>query len=542
VKSSLLLHRFLTRRTNQTLNDAQDVLVNQELLQRIASSPQLPTLPVIALQVLDLTRREDVGVQEIANLIMNDPALTSKILKTVNSPFYGLTKQVSTVSNALVILGLQAVKTLALGFTLVGNLHKATDHKQGANAGFDYGLFWKRSIYSAVSSRTLARTLSVIQQEEAFLAGLLANVGTLVLHRVVGEPFDALVTEAHGDTAALYQLCEKHLQINPPAVAALLTEKWQFPPLLARPIALQHSREESDPQIKPLVDVVSTGVLLADIFVTEDPAPAIATARHELAARFNMTPEKIEELLATIGRSARDASSLLEVPIGKERSYQQILGEAQEALVTMTLKSQQQVQTIQREVQTLQVRATTDPLTSLANRSRFDDFFEEHFRRAFALQRPLALLFLDIDHFKKINDTYGHQAGDEVLRRVARVLKNSVRNIDLVARYGGEEFAIVLTETDTQAASLRAEVIRNQVATEQIDLGNQRLHVTISIGVAGTDRTRVFTQKNQLTNAADRAVYAAKAAGRNAVRVFRPRIETVTGAAQPAAASQPARA
>lgn len=496
--------------------------MDQQLLQRITASPQLPTLPMVAIQVLELARRENVGVQEIATLIMNDPALSSKILKTVNSPFYGLTKQVSTVSNALVILGLQAVKTLALGFSLIGNLQNATD-RAGA---FDYGLFWKRSIYAAVGSRTLARRFAIIQQEEAFLAGLLANLGSLVLHRVVGEPFDALLRQSHGDSATLSDLCRRHLDLDPPAVAALLTEKWQFPPLLARPIALQQSRGETDPAIRPLVEVVSTGVLLADIFVAEDPARAIATGRRELAERFRMSAQQIEEVLAEIGKSAREAAGLLEVQMGKARSYQEILDEAQEALVALSLQSQQQVQTIQKEVQSLQVKATTDPLTSLANRTRFDEFFEEHFQRAYHQGRPLSLLFLDIDHFKKINDTHGHQAGDEVLRRVSRVLRNAVRNIDLVARYGGEEFAIVLTETDTTGAAGRAEIIRTRVEAEEILIQNLKIKVTVSIGVAGTDRGRMFAQRSQLTNAADRAVYAAKAAGRNAVRVFRPRIET----------------
>ncbi len=109
--------------------------MNQDLLSRITNSPQLPTLPVIAMKVLELTRREDVGVQEIANLIMNDPALASKILKTVNSPFYGLTKQVSTVSSALVILGLQAVKTLYLGFSLLTNLKKWSEKCGGGGRG-----------------------------------------------------------------------------------------------------------------------------------------------------------------------------------------------------------------------------------------------------------------------------------------------------------------------------------------------------------------------------------------------------------------------
>jgi diguanylate cyclase (GGDEF)-like protein len=316
-------------------------------------------------------------------------------------------------------------------------------------------------------------------------------------------------------------------------VGALLAEKWQFPPLLARPIALHHSRADTDAALKPLVAVVAAGVRLADVFVSPDPARAIAQAREELAG-FNLPPAEIEALLEQIGKAAREAAALLDLPLGKDRPYQEILNEAQEQLVSLSLRSHQQVQTIQKEVQTLQLKATTDPLTGLANRAKFDEFFEEHFRRAHNHQRPLALLFLDVDHFKQVNDTYGHQAGDEVLRRMARLLRGATRSIDLAARYGGEEFAVVLTETDTAAAAMRADAIRLAAAAEQIAFEDAVLRVTVSIGVAGTDRSRVFSQQTQLTNAADRAVYAAKAAGRNAVRVFRPRIEAVAKAPAPA--------
>src|ERR1041385_66747 len=104
---------------------------------RILASPQLPSLPVIAMKVLELTRREDVSAPEIAELIMTDPGLASRILKTVNSPFYGLRKQVSTVSQALVILGLQAAKTVALGFSLLSDLKQSAD---GAD-GFDHATY-----------------------------------------------------------------------------------------------------------------------------------------------------------------------------------------------------------------------------------------------------------------------------------------------------------------------------------------------------------------------------------------------------------------
>ena len=492
--------------------------MNQPLLDRLKSSPQLPSLPAIAIRALELARQENVDIGEIAELISNDPALSSKILKTVNSSFYGLPKQVSTISHALVILGLQAVKTLALGFSLLSNLH-------GNPAdGFNHMSFWKRSIYSAVAGRLLAKKMRIVQQEEAFLAALLADVGILVMHRTLGIEYDALYLQAAGDHGMLVTLCRTKFDLDHPIVGAMLAEQWQLPPVLARPIACHHNPVEPDPQLKPLVEVVYTAMIIGEVFSCENPAKALLEARDELRTRFKLSPEEIETLLVDIGSSTREVAKLFELNIGQNRSYEEILDDAQQTLLQLTLKTHQQVQSIQKENEHLQVKATTDPLTGLANRARFNEFFEEQFTRAYKLQRPLSLLFLDIDHFKKVNDTHGHQAGDEVLRRVAKLLKLAVRNIDLVARYGGEEFAVILTETDSSAAAQMADEIRQALQAETIRFEQKVLKITGSIGVAGTDRSRIFTQPTQLSGAADRAVYAAKSAGRNCVRLFRPKV------------------
>ncbi len=437
--------------------------MNEELLQKFKTSPQLPSLPAIAIRALELTRKENVNIGEIAELISNDPALSTKILKTVNSSFYGLPKQVSTISHALVILGLQAVKTLALGFSLLSNLQSKT-----TGDSFDYMLYWKRSIYSAVAGKFLAKKIALVQQEEAFLSGLLADVGILIMHRVLGAEFDALCTKAAGDQDVQILLTKAQFDLDHAEVGAMLAEHWQLPPVLARPIAGHHNPNEADPQLKPLVEVVYTAAMIGEVFSNPDPARSIMRSREELKTRFKLTPEEIEELLAEIGASTREVAKLFALNIGKCRSYDRILDEAQQALIQLSLQSQQQVQTIKRENETLQVKATTDPLTNLANRARFDEFFDEQFVRAYKHQRPLAILFIDIDHFKKVNDTYGHQAGDEVLRRVGKVLKLSIRNIDLAARYGGEEFAIVVTETDSNAAARLADEIRLAIQSEVV--------------------------------------------------------------------------
>src|ERR1700722_1097918 len=124
--------------------------MNADLVTRIRQCPNLPSLPSIAIQVLDLAAKADVDIAEIARIISKDPALSSKILRTVNSSFYGRSQHVSTISHALVILGLQSVKTLVLGFSLVTNLTK------GKTNGFKHMHYWKRSIYAATAARTLA--------------------------------------------------------------------------------------------------------------------------------------------------------------------------------------------------------------------------------------------------------------------------------------------------------------------------------------------------------------------------------------------------
>src|SRR3981081_1014430 len=165
--------------------------MNQELARRIHDCSALPSLPAIALQVLELAQKDDSDIAEIAKVISKDPALSSKILRTVNSSFYGRGQKVGTISHAMVILGLQSVKTLVLGFSLVNSLSKSK-----GKTGFKHVDYWKRSIYAASAARTIATKRSELQGEECFLAGLLMDIGMLVLDQTLGDDYAALVEKA----------------------------------------------------------------------------------------------------------------------------------------------------------------------------------------------------------------------------------------------------------------------------------------------------------------------------------------------------------
>jgi diguanylate cyclase (GGDEF)-like protein len=163
--------------------------------------------------------------------------------------------------------------------------------------------------------------------------------------------------------------------------------------------------------------------------------------------------------------------------------------------------------------------AATDPLTKLSNRRTLDLHLDEEWRRARRNGSPMSVLFIDIDHFKRLNDTYGHAVGDEVLAAIADCIASVARrSIDIVARYGGEEFAVVLPDTVSNTAIHVAEKIRRVIETLRVkSLPPDHGGVTVSIGVA-TCRPSDGGTPPELVAAADAQLYAAKAAGRNQVK------------------------
>lgn len=157
----------------------------------------------------------------------------------------------------------------------------------------------------------------------------------------------------------------------------------------------------------------------------------------------------------------------------------------------------------------------TDALTQVANRMSFDRQYQHEWRRASRHKNGLAVLMVDLDHFKRVNDTYGHPAGDRVLQHVANVLQNALlRGGDTVARYGGEEFVILLPQTDEEGATTVAQRILENVSSTVLKIDNQELSITCSIGCALT-QPHEKTRPEELLKLADKALYAAKDAGRN---------------------------
>jgi diguanylate cyclase (GGDEF)-like protein len=167
----------------------------------------------------------------------------------------------------------------------------------------------------------------------------------------------------------------------------------------------------------------------------------------------------------------------------------------------------------------LKQQVVRDGMTHLINHQHFLELLSQEISRTERYKHPLSLLMADIDHFKEINDDFGHLAGDRVIKAVAGCLQQQIRESDHVARYGGEEFAIILPDTQSQDACIVAERIRKAIASLRIKHENNLIHFTMSFGIASY-QTEEETASDKFIKRADSALYQAKKNGRNQCCVF----------------------
>ena len=191
------------------------------------------------------------------------------------------------------------------------------------------------------------------------------------------------------------------------------------------------------------------------------------------------------------------------------------------ARVNTQLRLKELHEALQEKNRQLQEMANRDGLTGLYNHRYFHEQLSKDFLRAKRYHESLSCALLDIDHFKKFNDTYGHQTGDVVLSTLARVIEDSIRDSDLAARYGGEEFALILLHADGSVAFEVAERLRQMVENYEVQDKGKALHVTISVGIATFPHKEVHDSK-ELIECADKALYKAKGKGRNRVESHSP--------------------
>ncbi len=206
------------------------------------------------------------------------------------------------------------------------------------------------------------------------------------------------------------------------------------------------------------------------------------------------------------------------------RSLQKTLQKRNAELEEKNAQLEQEIARRTQAEEKMRILAITDPLTSIFNRRHFFELAEKELQRSRRYQRPLSVIMFDLDHFKRLNDTYGHLAGDYALKEVVHVCQHTLRDVDLFARYGGEEFVILLPETDSNQAHQVAERLRTAIDEEDLKWEEKLMHATISLGVTSLQFDADNLSADKLLDQADQALYHSKNTGRNRVSIYSPQL------------------
>jgi two-component system, cell cycle response regulator len=471
----------------------------------------LPTLPGIAIKLLQAVQKNEPNISEIGEILSKDVALTAKILKLVNSSFYSLSSRITTVDHAIKLLGLNTVKNLALGFSLITGFQK-----KGVKA-IDYRRYWKDSLVGAIAARLLAKKIQPTLCDDAFFMGLLQNIGSLALACCLTEQYSVVLSEEAKDVGNWYQAENEVLGFNHMEVGEYLIKSWGLPEAFYVPISYHHcpqkiSGNSLECQIR--TKLLHLSALYIDMFNAPDISLSFGTIDHFIKEYGFKDKFDIAVLGKEVHAQAQNVLPIFDIQFKDDRDLAHLLDKAKAEMAKLSVEMINELLEKNKEIEFLREQTTIDSMTSINNYKGFCESLSRELSRAKRYKKPLSLIFADIDHFKLVNDTFGHLAGDHALKAVAVCLKRGLREADYLARYGGEEFAIIIPETNIEGAIVVAERLREKIEALNILFKDKAISLTMSFGVASMPTNQDLSSDNFI-KIADDALYKAKGQGRN---------------------------
>ncbi len=488
--------------------------MSRELEERLALCRTLPSLPAVALRIIELAENPDVELTEVAQAIALDPALSTKLLRIANSPLYASKRRIDNLRQALTLLGLNATLSLALSFSLSKTLRQPWGQR------FDFQSVMRRSILAASAARCLGERMGLHRGEDLMLAGLIQDIGILALGQIEPDIYATVLADAV-DNSQLVALERQRLGTDHAQIGARLAANWGLPEFLVQAI---RQSESAQPEGEFNLCIALSGPL-ADIWVVDDPAPAREAAAALCQRHLGMDETALAELTAEISASIPEISSLFDMTLADPQRIDAILELARELMVIRNLRGVQEATRERREAErlhsaarALQDSAHRDPLTGLFSRPHLETQFETAFAAASANGRPLSLAVIDIDDLASINQKHDRMAGDALLRGFADLLRANVRDSDFAARFGSDAFCLLLPNTaDNAAFSLCWRILQATAGAPLAQHDKQPLHATVSIGVATLDHLHHYATSAALLDAAEYALQFARDAGGNRV-------------------------
>lgn len=477
---------------------------------------RLPTLPGIALKLLAAFESGAPDLNEIVAILSADPPLTAKVLRMANSSFFGLAGEVTSLRRAAVLLGLNTIKNLALSFSLISRFRSARHSSQ-------YADFWKDALIGAIAAKWTSDRLGMRNGENLFFMGLLQDIGRLALMESDPQAYQRVLEDAAQGSDSDHVSERRHLGVDHLELGEYVMRSWGLPDSFATPIRFHHFPEGLNgdtPDLTALTRVLHVSTLMIGFFKTPGSSDIAGLLKRSIRAYGMERVLDPAELVAQIAAGAESLFPVFDLEVDEQKNLA-IVEAARDSLACLANELLAELKGQACKIQTLTTEADSDGLTRLHNQRKFRTVLKEEIRSADRMGTPLALILVDIDHFKSVNDTFGHLAGDHALSSAAGWIKNQLRSCDHAARYGGEEFALILPRVDLESAVKVAERLRKGIAGLKMTHHDRKFGITISCGVAAYDHQRENADVN-LIHRADQALYQAKRAGRNQSRGYRP--------------------
>ena len=493
-------------------------------LRAIFVKAKLPTNPAIAAEILKLSKNPKSTAEQFARVIEADAAMAARLLKMANSALFGQRTPVTTIRRAVTVLGLRRLRMDTLSFQLAAHLNRL------GNRPFDLQTFWQQSVLRACLAREVAGLVVVSYAEEAFLIGLLQDCGILLLVQMLGPEYAELSNAGHLSPTAFYAAEQERFPSNHVATIAEMGAEWHLPESILTPLRKHHDPVRLSPDASDLERLSAVSYFVGSMRWTGEQitAPSEPRLREYVQAELGLDDTTLEACFQAAGNAYREVAHLFGDALPDKFDVTDLLAEANRLLSRAASDSDLRARRVQEErdqfcderatlahaVAQYREQAARDPLTGLLNRGALVDATVDCLRRAEDQGLSITVMFLDLDNFKRLNDDFGHPAGDEVLKAVAKVVNGAVSHAGCAGRYGGEEFVLVVPGlTEDQARERARSVIRAARETRVAGFDLPR-PVTCSLG-AVWGSPRKMSSPEALFAASDQLMYHAKRCGKN---------------------------
>jgi diguanylate cyclase (GGDEF)-like protein len=502
--------------------------LEQQVRARIDALSYLPTTASVAMKFVELGKRPDADPAEYARVISSDSSLSSKLLSLANSSWFGVRNKVTRPVVAVNLLGIGTVRTLAISYCLTGlhnDLHLSSEESR---------VFWAASLCKGVAAKQYAMITDKSVADEAFAAGLFQDFALPVMFACDKAAVQTLLDDPASHSVRLER--ERALfNLDHAELGRSIAQKLALPELFVDAIAFHHNAESLAEFVQQ--QALAEACTVASLFPhslhswnAEDAREVAAFLTARLAAHnvsseefLQRVQKEFDQLYAYFESEGTSDVCLSELLIEATRevadSTTRLVGTVNE-LLSQAAAAGREVRALMDEQDRLQEVAQRDPLTEVLNRHGFNDCATKLLAEAERYSMSLAIIYFDLNHFKEINDTFGHPYGDAVLKYVAAAMREALRPKDLVGRLGGDEFVILLPDCSRDQASKVIERISAQVGSSappcSAKIAKPPPHITLSAGLHWCQSHTAGDTLANLIAAADQIMYQTKRGGSGA--------------------------